>query len=376
MAAVMTVACGPASEEEVLPSPPPVQEAPIALSGSLSEEGDVTRTAPAGLETVLPEGYKKFKVWAYKNVASNPGYQTVMDGYTVKWVANTASTTTSNTHDWEYVNQQPFGSTEQTIKYWDWSATAYRFFAVAPSSSNTDLAVDIVETGGAYVAYATFHVDATTDAKIAGSPYYSKLWYSPIADQIPSAGEKPAPVTLAFIQPFAAVRFMFIFEDPAMAPTTKLTEKSFRPTLDGYIGQAGDVTVSYPITGAGSDAVESVSVDWSSVTTIDAFTEDYYESVDAQAHTPYLDANPAVLSKWYTVLPITNQGTYTLSVNVNDVQKTTVVPAEFMDWLPGYKYTYIFKVHVESGDISIDMVQAAFTPWTVGKEAEHKVYNW
>jgi len=59
---------------------------------------------------------------------------------------------------------------------------------------------------------------------------------------------------------------------------------------------------------------------------------------------------------------------------VNGEPKTTVVPAEFMEWKPGYQYTYIFKVHVDQG-VSISSVQAAFTTWSF-YATDHTVYNW
>ena len=75
----MTVGCGPASEEDTeLPVPPqPGSETPIAFSGNLPEEGagDITRTEPRGLETVLPEGNKKFQVWAFKTVGNSSSVQ-------------------------------------------------------------------------------------------------------------------------------------------------------------------------------------------------------------------------------------------------------------------------------------------------------------
>ena len=45
-----------------------------------------------------------------------------------------------------------------------------------------------------------------------------------------------------------------------------------------------------------------------------------------------------------------------------------------MNWLPGYQYTYIFKVHVD-GSVDIDSVQSAFKEWT-DHTADHTVYNW
>lgn len=363
----MTVACGPASEEDTeLPVPPqPGSETPIAFSGNLPEEGSgsVTRTGSTGLETVLPEGNKKFQVWAFKNIENSTSVQFVIDGYTVKWIANSANTTTSNSSNWEYVNQ----GDNQTIKYWDYSASAYRFFGVAGAGSANSIR-------GAYKPSAAnpqryelvYECDASNSAS---TPYYSHLW-------VGNSDRYGQPVQLEFIQPLSKVRFRFIFEDPTKASTTELTDKSFRPTDGNTIKVKGDVSISYPLTG---DASET----FSATTEAGGMTDlklDYYETVGYDNSTPskvidpYLGADATKTKQEYSVLPVSGQGTYTLTLRVNGEPKSTVVPAEFMEWKPGYQYTYIFKVHVDQG-VSISSVQSAFTTWKF-YDTDHTVYNW
>lgn len=365
----MTVACGPASEEEVLPSPPPVQEAPIVLSGNLSEEATVTRAE--GLETY----YQSFKVWAFKNPTVST-VQMVMDEYTVNWIANT---TTSNTDNWEYVNQQLLGDTEQSIKYWDFSAQAYRFFGVA-GASETNVPVGVYKPNA--TSPTSFEVSYTSDAKDESSiPYYSHLWYG-------ESDDYGKPVQLVFIKPLAKVRFIFIFEEPAKAAETELTYPDFRPSNGNTIKMKGKVEVTYSLTGTTNR--ESFSVD-AEAEGITALTKDYYTSVSTTTMnpdteneqevvtSPYLnaDSSESALGKVYTVLPTPNgQGSYTMTVKVNGDPKTAVVPADFMVWQPGYLYTYIFKIHVD-GSVTIDNVQSAFTQWQYHSLIEdHVVYNW
>ena len=45
-----------------------------------------------------------------------------------------------------------------------------------------------------------------------------------------------------------------------------------------------------------------------------------------------------------------------------------------MSWLPGYSYTYIFKI-TEEGGVEIGWVETAVTDWTE-MNADHTVYNW
>ena len=367
LAAVMTVGCGPASEEDTeLPVPPqPGSETPIAFSGNLPEEGSgsVTRTEPRGLETVLPEGNKKFQVWAFKTVGNSTSVQIVIDGYIVKWIANSANTTTSNSSNWEYVNQ----GTNQSIKYWDYSASAYRFFGVAGAGSANSIRGAYKPSDDNPQRYElVYESDATNPA---ATPYYSHLW-------VGESDRYGLPVRLEFIQPLSKVRFKFIFEDPTQASTTELTAKSFRPTNGTSIKMKGDVSVSYPLSG---DASETFAATAEAEGMTD-FTLDYYESVGydnsnpSKVIEPYLGADATKTGQEYSVLPVSGQGTYTLTVSVNGEPKTTVVPAEFMEWKPGYQYTYIFKVHVDKG-VSISSVQAAFTTWSF-YATDHTVYNW
>lgn len=373
---VMAAAClgscdRDATQEDGEDMPVPETYTPIAFTAQQGEENAVTRA-----DIPLNEaGVTSFKVWGYKNNSYDEGtgvyggQQQVFPGYTVNWADNSASTSTTNSSGWEYVNQQPPGLEEQTIKYWDWNAKAYRFFGVTGESSGTP--VDY----GTYVAYEiTITADGSTDDKIAETPYYSHLWFS--NDEGSPSFEQP--VLLEFLKPLSKVRFMFTFEDPTEAPHTTLTDKSFRPTNGNIIKTNGEITISYPLTGTATK--ESFAIT-SEAGGISEFTQDFYETVTKQTinekeHvvSPYFDALETQCNKVYAVLPAANQGTYTLTVSVNGEPKTTVVPAEFMNWKEGFLYTYIFKVHVDGG-VSIDIVQSAFTQWEI-HEADHTVYNW
>ena len=365
---------GCSSEEEVAAKAVPVEEgAPIAFAAQQQKQGTVTR---AGLEE---KNITTFTVFGYKNMSYESdaygGLQTVFPGYNVNWTTNSAHTTTSNSDNWEYVNQGP----NQTIKYWDWSAKAYRFIGVTGELNGADVVNgtqgDIVDHGD-YKAYEiTMTADGSSDETIAATPYYSHLWFS---TGNTSLGYQPfgKPVQLEFLKPLAMVRFMFTFEVPDEAKTTTLTEKSFRPTDGGIIQTNARITVSYPLTGTATEESYAITSEPGGIT---EFTQDYYESVTTDGShviSPYYDAddNEDAIRKEYAVLPASNQGTYTMTVSVNGEPKSTVVPAEFMDWKIGYLYTYIFKVHVDGG-VEIDKVQSAFTQWT-DHTAEHTIYNW
>ena len=362
---------GCSSESTEAPAEGPAVETgtPIAFTANQDEERTVTR---AGLEEV---GIKTFTVWAYKNTGyaegSNPinytSKQQVIPGYYVRWTSNSAYTTTSNTNGWEYVNQQTPGELEQTIKYWDWSAKAYRFFGMAGGKENSYKTKVITGDSGNEEFVVTIDVNASTDYDAEAMPYYSHLWFSDgnIGYDHKAFGK---PVTLEFVKPLTKVRFIFTYEDPNDAEYTVLSNKNFGPTPptdpedpQPRIYQKGKMTVTYPLTGIETEEEEKVI---ETDDGIPALVQDYYE-----------EPNDLNARKWYTVLPAPDQGSYTLTVTVNGQEHAVVVPAEFMSWLPGYQYTYIFKVHVDGG-VSIDSVQSAFTPWKVEDTIDYEVYNW
>jgi hypothetical protein len=304
----------------------------------------------------------------------------------VNWTSNSAGTTTSNSSGWEYVAP----ASNQTIKFWDWSAKAYRFFAVtgwsgedAPASVGEYDAQKAYRAGENAVSMLANavplldgegHIDlAATKTQMAEAPYFSRLWFStgdPVAYPDKQFGK---PVVLEFLQPYTRVRFIFTYVYPREG--IKLEEKKFRPTVDVNaaeeakvkIARKGVVTISYPIQGTATKESYSTTVDPDKSTRLDAFSEDYDPEDDTKV---YAETD----NGWYMVLPNNDQGSYTLSVKVNGDAKTAVVPANYMQWLPGYSYTYIFKI-TDEGGVVIGWVETAVTPWTE-MEANWEVYNW
>lgn len=324
------------------PTPQPTETA-ITFKSGLAEGEEVTRS------TGLEEATTTFTVWSYKNMSYDDtngygGLQTVMPGYIVNWGANTALTTETNTNDWEYVGM----GQDQTIKYWDWSALAYRFFGVAETptgegKANTD--------NGANGIVLT--VDAHDNDGIAATPYFSHLWFS--TGMILDYPDKlfAHPVILEFLKPIAQVRIKFTFVAGLGIDRTGLSQITFKPTTNEYIPTKGTVTITYPLTGAEKKESFTSNPDYTSAIN--------YISTD---------------ETWHNVLPRHSQGTYTLSVVVvGGDPKTAVVPAEYMTWTPGYQYTYIFKI-TETGGVTLDDIQVAINDWHLKESVEHPVYNW
>lgn len=89
------------------------------------DAGKITRaTSNEGDDHVKLDN--QFKVYGVKK--TNEKFVTVFKDYSVLYNENL---TTSNTNKWEYVKDN------QTIKYWDYSASEYRFVAGSPISAFT-----------------------------------------------------------------------------------------------------------------------------------------------------------------------------------------------------------------------------------------------
>ena len=370
MAVLMSTACSSGSEDTGQGGGVPVADTRTAItfSGHEDEEQAVSRGAYRRAGTPLSDaGVSQFHVWGYKNMDYNDGTgayggtQTVFPGYQVEWHDGTASTTTTNSSGWEYILPE---KSDQTIKYWDWGAKAYRYFAVTGTPSHT-------LNGTAHEF--TFNADASNADAMNATPYFTRLWFS-TGNQVAYPDKQfGKPVTLEFVKPYTRVRFQFKYSYPREG--IKLTEKSFKPTDDVTaaeeakvkIARKGTVTVHYPIEGTATKEWYSVVVDNDKSTRLEALTIDYDPDDDGKDYT-------GTDKGWYMVLPRDAQGSYTLSVRVNGQARTAVVPAEYMQWLPGYSYTYIFKI-TEEGGVEIGWVEYAVVPW-IEMFANKTVYNW
>lgn len=329
------------------PVPVPETGTPIVFTASRQQETAVTRAT-----TPLKDYQTTFKVWGFKNYSytdeggtySYGDVQTVFPGYTVEYAENSQSSTTTNTAGWEYIlTSYP----DQSIKFWDWAARAYRFFGVTDGA-------DAILRGDRYEF--SFTADTT---KVDETPYYSRLWFSTGNYETYPDRQFGRPVELEFLKPFAQVRFLFVSGDPSVdLERLYIEDPVFGPiTSSRGIAVKGEFKVSYPLTGSGTSETFTVVPDGAMGSVMDAFT---------------------VAERWYTVLPAPGQGPFRLTVTVaGDPDKECIVPAEYMNWQPSFKYTYIFKVNDEGG-VELGGVLAAYTQWQDGGETEKKIFifNW
>ena len=359
--------CAGSGQEE--PDVPTQPEEPKGMSISFGGNSGTWQDAPttrANEETGLETISKTFKVWGYKTTGGNytSGFdqsQNVMNGYTVNWTQQTANTTSSNTADWEYV-----GIANQTIKYWDYSATSYRFFAYSiPTAAGNITAPSFsgpLTTEGSTNLHASFSIpfNYDKDATNVSTPYISDLWMSD--NQNFENRKYGACVKLTFAPIITKVRFKFNYQAESQVSITNI---SFRNVNNAPSPTSGNIIITYPITGMDTQA----SYIWETTGTETEpinFTIPYEEEGD-------LNHQTTTRKKWYFVPPLgdsktTQQSAYIITADINGKKATATVPAEFMQWKAGYQYTYIFKI-TEAG------TNIAFTNMQVEKWVETPIKN-
>ena len=381
-----------------------LQEAPISFGFDVPMP---TRAAGADAATALGNQFIVYgEKGSITNVAPAEG-NLVFPNYQVNYVASTAYTTTSNTKDWEYVGfkhstayqnnitRNPSSSSddeikasdaEQTIKYWDYSAANYIFTAV--SAKTEDITAGRVKIQKN--EYGTGNYDkgyTITLAKTTGSPdvypTLNKLYFSDRKVIAQSAGaDRDAVnayggnVTLTFRNLISQIRagiyetipgydvkeikfYVSDGEDDGTEPdlTTAHAFGAICPNTkaDAY---EGTVTVVY-YTNSDGDLENQPKVTADGTPASDLILGNNFNSLSESALLAKTSAEPTwdkSAGAYTNVLPqITNNINLKLTVDYtlwNSVSKETIevhgataeIPAQYLQWKPNYKYTYIFKI--------------------------------
>ena len=364
--AICLLSCStPEQDDLLIPEP---QQGSISFGGESGswQDAPTSRAGETGLETIE----KSFRVWGYKNTGGNhtDGFtkpQKVMDGYIVNW----NQPATGGTGSWDYTGiRNEELQTTQTVKYWDYSATCYRYFAFSPEDAK--VTTTILQEGGNSTSQAgttseegsTNQTDKASkvsfqipfeykeDATSSSTPYISDLWLS---DNQNFGDDKKygACVKLTFAPIVTKVRI--IFKYPENITNISIKDISFKKT-DGEVPTAGNIRITYPITGTETQHVYSWEPE-PTQTGIITLSVPYEEETDKIHQT-------TERGKWYFVPPIGEQGTYTMTATIDGKTSTAIIPAEYMQWKAGYQYTYIFKI-TEAGTV-ISFTNMQVEKWT------------
>lgn len=320
---------------------PDSEQHAIAFASEEADEEVVTR-ASAPLN-------RNFTVYGYKTVSENA--HVVFDGYSVTYNSGSAGTSVDNTHNYSYVN----GST-QTIKYWDFGASEYNYWAYTGNESDfttdgTELTISSIE-------------QSVTEPDMPNKMFSSLYHRSPVSTDV---------VRLEFKRPYTKVRVMFysgMTLTESAFDNILINDIKFGPASPKQIITKGRLKVSYPKSGEGPET-------YSTTTTASAVSLSF-ENVTLD-HTYGTASNNAVTAvptdglEFYYVVPNNYSTPFTLSANIDGEDKTAVVPANFMNWRPNFVYTYIFKI---SGGKYMELYDVQIDPWKFGGSQEEDWKNW
>lgn len=345
----------------------------------------VTRASGAAAAGLLANN---FVVFGYKTVSSSP--QTVFDNYQVNYVTNTARTTESNSANWEYVGYKnlPNGvstnvgvsafsaltgseqanedAVDQTIKYWDFSATQYDFFAYSLGVGN-----DHDSNAETAPQYARASALSNSTYSLEGSAAELGTCYISNKKTLTSLSTSATEVDLEFLSFLSKVELKFYEIIPGYSVKTVkfYSSSSGAPTTtpslfagSSVIPFGGKYTITFDGNGKAQVALGASDPAPTTDTKIDFSTtltnlkdKEYKETSEVV----YLGraSNDATSTNTITVLPnpdntnalnlkmdftlVSRDGT---GETINMTGATAVIPAVYAKWKPNYKYTYIFKI--------------------------------
>lgn len=357
-----------------------VQNASSAINFG-GDAGKITRaTSNTGDYVKMLDG--QFKIYGVKKM-SETQFVTVFKDYSV-WNA-AANTTTSNTNGWEYVGAK--GATnlgtgnisldkDQTIKFWDYSASEYRFVAGSPISAftyNVPVTDESKEIKSATITGLAGHINANEAGQaITTNPVY-------IAEPIVVKKTKyQEPVLFSFKRQQAMVR-VGLYET---IPGYSITEINFykaggskAEAVNNIILTSG--TENYFV--GGSNVKGTITYNWTGTTPSYTYTYDDTNLTKTQnwyagkfePHNALATVSTAAVAELYgkdndmstngyfTVIPTPSATTaapilikcdYTLTSDdhsgetIKVTGATAAIPAAFSKWEANTRYTYLFKI--------------------------------
>lgn len=327
---------------------------------------------------------KNFVVWGDKTVNSTT--QKVFGNYQVNFEMNSAGTTTTNSAGWEYVGYKnlPYGTTTetggtlntngvasnatasgtgQTIKYWDYSASNYNFFAYSLGKGHATTGASPTTT------YAKASAMTSAGYTLSGTGDQLKACYISNKKTITPSASSGTEVELQFLH-FASNVKMAFYET---IPGYSVKEVKFYPDGDNsttaadapclfasssVLPTAGTYTVSFDETSG--KAQVSVPTDATTISTqlfgtalTPTADRDYQENLGKYIGRSLNQATP---TDAVTVLPNPSGTDLHLKVDYTLLSRdgngeeikvkgaTATIPSSLAKWLPNSSYTYIFKI--------------------------------
>ena len=330
------------------------------------DAGKITRaTSNEGDDHVKLDN--QFKVYGVKK--TNEKFVTVFKDYSVLYNENL---TTSNTNKWEYVKDN------QTIKYWDYSASEYRFVAGSPikaftfkvPSDGTTVNIEsatITGLGGHIVANTTETANTFNPVYVAEPKVVAKADYK-------------NTVQFNFVRQQSMVRVGFYETIPGYFVTDVHFYAYDTDDKTLKVSTGNNVILTSATDGyfvGGSNLTGTVTYDWKSTTPSYTYKYDdtnlvkrqnWYagklgtlatKSSEPKVNILYGTDKDMSTTGYFTVLPTPSETEaspilikcdYTL--NSDDLSGETIkvtgataaIPAAYSKWEPNTRYTYLFKI--------------------------------
>lgn len=346
----------------------------------------VTRATSTGKDAAAKLG-GAFYVYGIKNevVGQVDAENLVFDNYKVVYEDGSSNSTESNSSGWEYVGlnlsdneaaniKDNSGTGLQKIKYWDYKASNYTYYAFAAKSDDIDkgrVQVEKTTNSTASVYDNGYTVTLTADADPT-KLYFSNRQSIKQSDNTvqTKANAYGGKVQFSFHNAMAKVR-VGMYEtipgytvtldgfkvandaNPTFGDMKDLETGKFAANIvNNKTGKGGTMTVTYKNSGATEN---------NPVISFDATKDNILYLGDHLSANKDLEttATAAVYDTdgggYTTVYPMENNKNnlklkvnFTLTSKVGETIKVTdataEVPAQYLQWKPGYAYTYLFKI--------------------------------
>ena len=368
--------------------------------------GAITRADKTGAAAATDLN-TQFFVYGIKNESTNGAGNVgatnlVFKNYVVKW-GDQAYSTTSNTKGWEYVNYTltakeqakvlaNSGGEAQTIKYWDYGAADYTFYAF--TADPTDISGDKITVTKVQDQTSAEYDNGYTVTLVAGANL-DKLYFSERVNITKTedkdrnaANTYGGNVTFRFHNAASKVRVAMYETIPGYSVTIKqfkvdndaVLDNNAKPAfadMDNAVttnfaanfknvakGTAGTLTVTYhdnsvaaienhPILsfGATKNAVLNLGENLKATTVLgESATAATFDTADDSGTTANEDkAYTSVFPNETNEQNLKLKLDYTLTAPVTGetieiTDATAEIPAKYLQWKPGFAYTYIFKI--------------------------------
>lgn len=369
---------------------------PSAVTGKeISFSGEAGKTTRADGDKTGEQAAEYLKnnfiVFGCKTI--NDASQTVYDHYNVKWISNDTK--------WEYIgqpkNELNETATNQSIKYWDYSATDYKFvaFSLGDAVQGTEVKIKRVDnntqsytlTGTAANLAKCYVADRITAKQTKAISENNEVLYGqPVRFKFHSLGTKVNIGLYETIPGYSINSVKFyesnetgaplsdtptLFANSATIPTDDNTKKKSATVT---FGDDNKVNVSWDEEEVTKAAItKSTKITFGSLPTVD---QEFNETAGKTYLSRDKDKAKCFVESANAVIPSNGVGDLTLKIDYTLIATdgsgetievkgaTATIPAKYTNWESNKIYTYLFNISANTngstGDGSVGLNPITF----------------